>query len=77
MAVLMVMTKKYSEFITTLQLYIFLIILIRTLTSLSRISQLKMPGFSFLYSSILFSTLEVIFSKIFYIYSKNAVMEYY
>ena len=27
-----------------------------SLTSLSRISQLKMPGLSFLYSSILFST---------------------
>ena len=30
-----------------------------TLTSLSRISQLKIPGFSFLYSSILFSTLVI------------------
>ena len=29
---------------------------ISTFTSLSRISQLKMPGLSFLYSSILFST---------------------
>ena len=75
--VLMAMTMKISKFIMTLQLYIFLIILIRTLTSLSRISQLKMPGLSFLYSSILFSTLEVNFSKIFYIYSKNGIMEYY
>ena len=74
--VLMAMTMKISKFIMTLQLYIFLIILIRTLTSLSRISQLKMPGFSFLYSSILFSTLEENFSRIFYIYSKNAIMEY-
>ena len=47
--------KRHSRAIC----YSIISIIMITLTSLSRISQLKIPGFSFLYSSILFSTLVI------------------
>ena len=49
---------KYKRHSRAIYYSIISIIMI-TLTSLSRISQLKIPGFSFLYSSILFSTLVI------------------